>query len=92
MVEAGQCLRVRIEPAYGDPDLYVWPPGYQMGDHYWYSIGGPGVVDEVQFIAPIDGNYQIEAEGVIETEYNITVEVGTTCSASAIASKETPRA
>jgi len=50
MAETGQCLRVRIEPTYGDPDLYVWPPGYQMGDDYWYSIEGPGVVNEMQFI------------------------------------------
>ena len=85
MAEAGQCLRVRIEPLYGDPDLYVWPPGYQVGDDYWYSIGGPGETDEVQFEAPEDGNYQIEVEGVTEVEYDITVEVGTTCSASAVA-------
>jgi hypothetical protein len=85
MVEAGQCLRVRIEPLYGDPDLYVWPPGYQTGDDYWYSIGGPGETDQVQFEAPEAGNYQIEVQGVTEAEYDITVEVGTTCSASAVA-------
>ncbi len=83
MAQAGQCLRVRIEPAYGDPDLYVWPPGYQMGDDYWYSINGPGEVDEVQFETPKDGNYQIEVDGVTEAEYSVVVEVKASCSASA---------
>jgi len=94
MVKAGQCLRVRIEPAYGDPDLYVWPPGYQIGDDYWYSIEGAGAANQVQFVAPKDGNYQIEVEGVTEAKYDITVEVGITCSAGTMASvsgDKTPR-
>ncbi|MCK4315849.1 MAG: hypothetical protein KAX24_08770, partial [Anaerolineae bacterium] len=56
---------------------YVWPPGYQVGDDRWYSIGGPGEIDEVQFEAPEAGNYQIEVQGVTGAEYDITVEVGT---------------
>jgi len=84
MAEAGQCLQVRIEPAYGDPDLYVWPPGYRTGDDYWYSIKSQGETDEVQFEAPKDGNYQIEVEGVTDAEYGITVEIGGVCSASAV--------
>ena len=58
-VEAGQCLRVDLTPATGDPDLYVWPPGYQPGQTYWYSIAGPGQPDRVEIAVPVTGQYQV---------------------------------
>ncbi len=82
LAEAGQCFRARVTPAYGDPDLYVWPPRYQSGGSYWYSINGPGEVEYVQFQIPEDGNYQIEVEGITESDYEIAVEISDSCPAN----------
>jgi hypothetical protein len=97
-VESGYCLRVRIEPLYGDPDLYVWPPAYDVGNDYWYSIQGPGEVDEIQLVAPSTGDYQIEVDGVTNAEYTITVEIESSClvnlgddSINAATTAKTPR-
>jgi hypothetical protein len=94
-VEAGQCLRVYLTPATGDPDLYVWPPGYQPGQTYWYSIAGPGQPDQVEIAVPVTGQYQVEVEGVETTTFGVGVTITAGCtraaSAPAAAPAKTPR-
>ncbi len=78
-VVAGQCLSVRVEPESGDPDLYVWPPGYEPGATYWYSLRGAGETDAIQFTATQSGLYQIEVEGFTEATYRLTITVSESC-------------
>jgi len=95
-VVAGQCLTVQVVPESGDPDLYVWPPGYQTGDTYWYSLNGADETDRVQFTAGESGVYQIEVEGVSAAAYHLTVTVSASCElghqGALLASDKTPRA
>ena len=79
LAQAGQCLVVRVTPLNGDPDLYVWPPDYQLGDSYWYSLNGPGQIDAVTTPNTEAGVYQIEVEGASDGEYQLEVLVGDTC-------------
>jgi hypothetical protein len=79
LAQAWQCLAVRITPLSGDPDLYVWPPNYQSGDSYWYSLNGLAQVDIVTIPNTEAGVYQIEVEGASDGEYQLEVLVGDTC-------------
>ena len=96
-VEAGQCLTVLVEPQSGDPDLYVWPPGYQTPDEHWpkYSLNGEDQADQVQFTALESGVYQVEVEGYTQATYRLTITVSDSCGLSvtrALASDgKTPR-
>lgn len=78
-VQMGQCLRITMTPSSGDPDLYVWPPGYQAGQAYWYSILGPGEADFVEIAAPSTGPYQVEIDGIAETEFGLRIEIAESC-------------
>ena len=95
-VEAGQCLRITLTPTSGDPDLYVWPPGYQAGQLAWYSILGAGEPDMVEIPVPSTGQYQIEVEGVTATDYAMSVTISASCARTALAATapltKTPRA
>jgi hypothetical protein len=85
----GQCLTVEVTPASGDPDLYVWPPNYQTGDTYWYSLNGDGQVDRVQLTATQSGSYQIEVEGISAATYHLSITVSASCALSAAAEQAT---
>jgi hypothetical protein len=77
--QAGQCLYVAANPVWGDADIYVWPPGFEAEHSYWYSILGPGQSDVVEFIVPVTGQYQIEVDGVTETEFGLDVVIAKNC-------------
>ncbi|MBX3050995.1 MAG: hypothetical protein KF753_05960 [Caldilineaceae bacterium] len=79
---AGQCLRVRVEPAGSrmDPDLYVWPPNYTAGDApAGYSILEAGQTDEVVIQPTNAGVYQIEIVAFTDATYSQTIEVLESC-------------
>jgi hypothetical protein len=75
----GQCLRITVTPARGDPDLYVWPPAFQAGQAAWYSINDPGLPDMVGFVAPVTGDYQVEVDGLTATEFSLQVLLPAAC-------------
>jgi len=72
-LQAGETLTAHIDPISGDPDLYVWAPDYQTRPA-WVSNLSSGA-DEVSFIAPISGMYQVEVYGYTTSQYQITVEI-----------------
>ncbi len=69
----GQTLTARVEPLAGDPDLYVWAPDHEMRPP-WVS-NGTGGNDEVSFVAPVDGTYQVEVYGYTAAKYRLIVDV-----------------
>lgn len=90
--QAGQCLRITVTPASGDPDLYVWPPGYQAGQMYWYSINGPDQPDSVELAVPTAGQYQVEVDGVTATEFGMAVTIAESCGRASTGQASTPAA
>ena len=63
---------------------------------YWYSLNGPGQIDQVQFTAAQSGLYQIEVEGVSPATYHLAVTVSDSCALAAgaegqISTTKTPR-
>ncbi len=92
----GQCLRIMVTPASGDPDLYVWPPSFQAGQEAWYSINDAGQPDMVDFAAPVTGDYQVEVDGLTATEFSLQVLLPTACTRlatapSGLVATKTPR-
>ena len=73
-VTAGQALTAHVTPISGDPDLYIWPPDHETRPA-WVSNSSQGV-DQVSFIAPVSGIYQIEVYGFTAATYQIDIEVG----------------
>jgi len=78
-ITAGQCVTVEVVPISGDPDLYVWPPSFQPGGGYWYSLNGEGEIDRIHFAAAESGEYQIEVEGYSDTTYRLSIMVSDEC-------------
>lgn len=79
---AGQCLRVRVEPASlaMDPDVYVWSPNHTPGSGpAGYSILGAGEVDEVVIQPTQSGVYQIEIVAFTDATYTQSIEVLDSC-------------
>lgn len=76
-LEAGQRLQVKVEPLHGDPDLYVWAPDYASGGRppYVSNLEGEGTVDQINFVAPLKGVYQIEIYGYSAADYRLTVTI-----------------
>lgn len=93
---AGQCLRVRVEPAAGtmDPDLYVWGPNHSPGNPpAGYSILPAGEVDEVIIQPTQAGVYQIEIVAFTDATYQQSIEVTESCAtARGSAAPATPSA
>jgi len=82
---AGQCLRVRVEPASAgmDPDIYVWAPDYTPGSSAaGYSILPAGQVDEVVIQPTQAGIYQIEVVAFTDATYTQSIEVLDSCPTS----------
>ena len=73
-LQAGQRLTVRVQPATGDPDLYVWPPDHETRPP-WVSNLADQATDEVSIVAPVDGVYQIEVFGYTTTNYQLSIEI-----------------
>ena len=90
--EVGQCLKVSVTPSVGDPDLYVWPPGYETGQLAWYSILGAGEPDVVEIPVSAAGQYQVEVEGVTATEYAMSVTIAMHCTRTSLAPAAAPPA
>ena len=72
-VEAGQQVTARLESISGDADLYVWAPDHDTRPP-WVSNLTEGV-DQVSFVAPVGGVYQVEVYGYTLAEYRLQVEV-----------------
>jgi hypothetical protein len=69
----GDRLSAFLIPSEGDPDLYVWPPDFQLRPP-WITNLSKGV-DEVGFVAPVDGVYQLEISGYTDARYRSAVEL-----------------
>ena len=78
-VQQGHCLRITTSPIGGDSDLYIWPPIYQPGQPYWYSINGSEAPDNVEIIVPETGQYQVEIDGVTATDFVLEVRIAESC-------------
>ena len=79
---AGQCLRVRIEPASPtmDPDLYVWSPNHTPGNSpAGYSILAAGQVDQVVIQPTQAGIYQVEIVAFTDATYSQSIEILDSC-------------
>ncbi len=73
MVTAGQSVQVSLETLSGDADLYVWQPD---GARSWSSNREGLAGDEVTFVAPVSGDYQIEVFGYRESQYRLSIDIG----------------
>lgn len=70
----GDQLTARLEASSGDPDLAIWPVDYLNGWPAWVS-NQTGGVDEISFVAPEEGLYQIEVHGYTAASYQLVVEL-----------------
>ncbi len=70
--ESEQMLAFVI-PGQGDPDLYIWPPDHQSRGPWVTNLRDE--VDEIGFVAPISGVYQMEVTGFTQAVYRTVVEV-----------------
>jgi subtilisin family serine protease len=69
---AGDHIQVQAEPAQGDPDLYLWPPDYDIRSP-WVSNRSGAAVDALGVTAPVTGAYQLEVIGYTASEVRLTV-------------------
>jgi hypothetical protein len=72
-LEAGQQLTVQVQVLSGDPDLYVWAPDYATRPP-WVSNQSVGD-EEVSFVAPVSGEYQVEVYGYTSATYTLSVHI-----------------
>ena len=72
-MQDGDRLSAFLFPNEGDPDLYVWPPDYELRAP-WITNLSRGV-DEVGFVAPKNGPYQLEISGYTGASYRTAVEL-----------------
>jgi hypothetical protein len=72
-ITAGQQVTVDVTPLSGDPDLYVWAPDHATRPP-WVSNASSGA-EQVSFVAPVSGVYQIEVYGFTAAQYQIAVDV-----------------
>ena len=63
-------MTIKLEPMAGDPDLYVWFP---------HNTAAPNIAsnaetgsDQVSFIAPHAGEYLVEVQGYVDSDYTLT--------------------
>lgn len=70
--ESEQMLAFVI-PGQGDPDLYIWPPDHQSRGPWVTNLRD--AVDEIGFVAPLPGVYQMEVTGFTPATYRTVVEV-----------------
>ena len=71
-LQAGEQVLVRVQPNSGDPDLYVWAPDHATRPP-WVSNLRTGV-DDVSFVAPVAGVYQVEVYGFSAAEYQLVLD------------------
>ena len=67
---SGETLDAAVTPSTGDPDLYLWDSSGTLVD---YSNNYESDVDQVTFVAPIAGTYQIEVYGYADSVYGISL-------------------
>lgn len=70
--ESEQMLAFAI-PGQGDPDLYIWPPDHQSRGPWVTNLRD--AVDEIGFVAPVSGTYQMEVTGFTPATYRTVVEI-----------------
>lgn len=71
-LRAGEQLTARVETMSGDADLYVWSSDPDVPP--WASNLSSGA-DEVSFVAPDEGVYQVEVRGSRAATYRLAVTV-----------------
>lgn len=71
-LQAGDQVTVHSDSLTGDADLYVWSRDPDASP--WVS-NLRSAADEVNFIAPSDGVYQIEVHGATAASYHLTVAI-----------------
>ncbi len=69
----GEQMSAFVMPRSGDPDLYVWPPDHETRSP-WISQQESGP-DEVSFVAPVAGEYQVEVHGITDAVYELVTEI-----------------
>lgn len=76
-LKAGDKLHVKVAPCQGDPDLYIWSPDWANvpGRPAWVSNLANNNKEFLEFVAPVNGEYQIEIYGYTAAQYNIQIEV-----------------
>ncbi len=78
-LKAGQTLTAILTPVWGDPDLYIWPPGSTASISNtrppWVSNLASGT-DEISIAVPIEGAYQVEVHGNTRAQYRLIIHVG----------------
>lgn len=73
-ITAGQSVVVNVETLSGDADLYVWQPD---GNRSWVSNNEGMAPDEVTFVAPQTGDYQIEVYGYQTSQFRLSISAST---------------
>lgn len=72
-LEASEQMLAFAIPGQGDPDLYVWPPDHQSRGPWVTNL--QDAVDEIGFVAPVTGVYQMEVTGYTPATYRTVVEI-----------------
>jgi hypothetical protein len=72
-LQVGETLSVRVIPASGDADLYVWDP---RGRRILVRNANGTAVEEGSLVASIAGTYQVEVEAFSDATYAIEIAVG----------------
>jgi len=72
-LNAGEQMNARVEALSGDPDIYVWAPDHDTRPPWVSNLSNSA--DEVSFVAPVAGTYQVEVYGYTSAQYQLTVEI-----------------
>lgn len=72
-LQAGDRLAATLTAIQGDPDLYIWAPDHETRPPWVSNLSEQS--DQVTFVAPTAGIYQIEIYGYSAAEYQLTVDV-----------------
>ncbi|MDW8253013.1 MAG: PQQ-dependent sugar dehydrogenase [Chloroflexota bacterium] len=72
-LQVGETLSVRLTPASGDADLYLWDP---RGRRVLVRNANGTAVEEGRIVASIAGTYQVEVEAFTDTTYALQLAVG----------------
>lgn len=88
-LDAGRRLTARVESGSGDADLFVWAPDHATRPPWVSNLSsGP---DEVSFVAPVAGVYQVEVYGYTAASYRVVVDVTPAADASAMSEQAIAR-
>jgi hypothetical protein len=87
----GEALSVTVEPTYGDPDLYIWPPNWESGQKL-RSTNESTRSETLLVTDTVTGVYQIEVYGYTTARYGILIQVRAQARAAAVSGRRSPAA